>query len=207
MTLIPGMRLGRLQLLNWVRGTKRTHGRWRCRCDCGKITLVAAHNLQRTAGATRSCGCLAVELTRARSITHGARIGRKFTPEYRAWTKMRERCEHPSDSDARLYLGIRVCARWRGRHGFENFLADMGPRPHGMTLDRRDNDGNYEPGNCRWATPRQQARNRRTNRMVTFKRQTRCVAEWAEILDLNPDTLRSRLNAGWNTAEAFGVAQ
>lgn len=127
----------------------------RCRCDCGAITSVQASHL--VSGHTTSCGCQQRDGTVARNLKHG-QAGR--TTEYRSWTAMLRRCENPNTDDWPRYggRGIRVCARW---HEFVNFYADMGRKPGPKySIDRLDNDRDYEPDNCQWATPKQQARNK-----------------------------------------------
>ena len=114
---------------------------------------------------TRSCGCFADECRRNPRLkfrTHGASHHNR-TPEYISWVAMQQRCSNPKKDGYKYYgaRGITVCARWKGRQGFEHFLADVGPRPKGTTLDREKVNGNYEPDNCKWATPTEQANNRR----------------------------------------------
>ena len=157
--LSPGDRFGRLVVIERV--PSAYNPRYLCRCDCGRQLEVFGGNLR--SGNSRSCGCLQRELLSAQRTTHGmsARDNRTYT----TWLAMKGRCFNPHDGHHyRLYgeRGITVCDRWLGPDGFANFLADMGERPDGMTLDRYpDPDGNYEPGNCRWATPAEQGRNRR----------------------------------------------
>lgn len=126
------------------------------------------------------------------------------TPEYVAWWSMRGRCLNKKDSeDYKRYgeRGITVCREW---DSFENFLKDMGRRPsEDYSLDRIDNNGNYEPSNCRWATKKQQSRNRRTNRLLTYKNQTKPLCEWSDIIGISQTMLYQRLRHGYTIAEAF----
>ena len=157
---ITGQRFGRLTATRFH--SVQHDAMWECVCDCGSEKIVNGVDLRN--GHTRSCGCLRQELLCSKPVTHGhtkRSRGRLRSPTYRAWDAMIHRCTRPSATQYSYYggRGIRVCERWLK---FENFLADMGERPEGTTLDRYpDNDGNYQPGNCRWATPTMQARNRR----------------------------------------------
>lgn len=130
-----------------------------CVCVCGTERSLRADSL--LSGDSSSCGCLCAQLSSIRERTHGHTANNTRTPIYRSWEAMRRRCCNHNAHNYGDYggRGIRVCQRWLD--SFENFLADMGPRPEGTTLNRIDNDGNYEPDNCEWATPKVQSNNRR----------------------------------------------
>ena len=177
---------GRLTVLRRV-PSNNNHLRWLCRCSCGEEVSVQSSNL--SSGNTKSCGCLQKELTALRFTTHGQRQ----TKEYVIWADLRKRCRNKKWKDYKNYggRGITVCDRWER---FENFLEDMGLRPEGLSIDRINNDGNYEPDNCRWATSKQQNRNRRSSHLLSHRGETHCIVEWAEILDINAETLYTRIN-------------
>ena len=161
--VLTGQKFGRLTVGERAPNKYGYHVAWACRCDCGSQTIVTTLNLR--SEHTRSCGCLQREnreAMKARAVKHGmSRVGSK-TPEYETWCHMKGRCYNPHYIRYERYggRGIRVCERWR--HNFVAFLTDMGPKPSPRhSLDRIDNDGDYGPDNCLWATPTEQARTHR----------------------------------------------
>jgi hypothetical protein len=190
---LSGKRFGRLKAVSSVTGRQK----WNCRCDCGESVQVFTTNLRR--GLTRSCGCINREIGMKR-ITHGM----SKSLEYRCWQAMLSRCLNPKNIGFHNYggAGVRVCDRWR--HSFENFLADMGEAPFaGASIDRKDNKGNYDPGNCRWATRQQQNNNKTSNRMIDIEGKTQSLAEWSRELGVNPYSVSTRIQRGWDDVDAL----
>lgn len=176
------------------------------RCDCGSEKVVRAGDLRN--GYSLSCGCeqrrLLGQTARIRARTHGESRG-GGSVEYRTWGGMKQRCHNPNYHGFAEYggRGIFVCDRWRGQGGFENFLADMGRRPEGeYSIDRINNDGPYSPENCRWATVKQQAKNRRSTVLITIDGETRSVVEWARVRGFPESLIYLRLRAGWSERDA-----
>lgn len=155
------MRFGRLEVLHPIDKSlwRGRNAEWACECECGEIVFVHSGDL--VSGNNRSCGCL----RRGRRVENLRRASRTYS----SWRGMKDRCLNPNSVSYPLYggRGITICDEWIT---FDGFLADMGERPEGMSLDRIDPDGNYEPANCRWATPQQQVDNRRMARAKSLTR-------------------------------------
>ena len=192
MVNLTGQKFGKLTAISISHKDKRLGAFWICLCDCGRNTVVYRGHLK--SGHTKSCGCLWSK--------HGHTTGYERTKTYYTWVSMRQRCDNPSNGVYGNYggRGIKVCSRWMI---FENFLEDMGESPTGLQLDRIDNDGDYCKENCRWVTPEQNSRNKRDNRFLTLNGETKCVAEWAEELCINSQTLYVRLFRGWSAEKAL----
>jgi hypothetical protein len=137
------------------------------------------------------------------ALKHGFTANGKRHKLYGVWVTMRNRCSNPKNPAYSRYggRGIKVCERWE--HSFENFFADMGPCPPGMTLDRKDNNGDYSPENCKWATRKEQANNRRDNRLLTFNGKTQSLAKWSDEIGLSQHAIWGRLKCGGSVAHAL----
>lgn len=198
-----GNKFGRLTVLSLSH--KDDYRRWHVhvKCDCGTEKVVVFSAI--SSGGLRSCGCLRDEQaainSRERCTTHGM----AGTPTYRSWQAMIKRCSDLAGNRAHLYVeaGVFVCERW---FRFENFLEDMGVRPEGASLDRfPDGKGNYEPGNCRWATAKEQALNRSSTRWFDFEGQMLSLKDLAARVGMKRLTLQMRLKRGWSIDKAINT--
>lgn len=184
---------------------------WLCRCLCGQDKAVPGPHLR--SGESQSCGCLHGELSagicRSVRTTHGRATKGDQSPEYRSWVHMKGRCCDSNDKEFHRYggRGIKVCQEWRT--SFAAFLAYVGPRPSKHhSIDRfPNNDGNYEPGNVRWATHMQQGRNMSRNRIITYHGKTQALCDWIIEFDLPRLMTLKRLLRGWTPEEAFTVSR
>jgi hypothetical protein len=200
-----GDRFGRLAVIQYI-GITDDHKAttWMCRCDCGALKECRGGNL--ISGHIKSCGCFRREFSKANNTTHGEASSRsgKRTVEYEAWVKMIFRCYNTGDNRYRDYggRGIKVYAVWKD--SFIAFLEYIGRRPgKRYSLHRIDNDGNYEPGNVKWATASEQARHRRSNRMLTINGISRTLIEWAELSGHSFKLIHSRIcKLGWPAKKA-----
>lgn len=196
-----GRRFGRLIVIAFS-GYRTTKSgapikRWKCRCDCGIKLDVDNNNIR--SGHTKSCGCFRVEFSTTKSTTHGFILSRdpimrKF---HNVWVQMRQRCENSSNAGYYKYgaRGIKVCNRWQL---FENFRDDMWPSfVAGLSIERRNNNGNYELSNCYWATRKQQSNNRRSNIVIELYGERKTATQWAEIFNVNAQMVIQRIARGW----------
>ena len=205
---LAGKVFGRLTVICFESYLGRRNGKptrgWRCKCACGNETHVIGNSLRK--GVTRSCGCLAVETVKARRTSHGEAKSSGVSKEYEAWCSMLGRCYRATHKNYDRYggRGIKVCDRWR--MSFEDFLADMGRKPSDKhSLDRIDNDKNYTPENCRWATRKQQLSNRNCTRWLHYRNETLPLADWARKLGFSKTIINLRLQRGWTTEAALSV--
>jgi len=202
----PGDKFGRLTVRSEFRryDTNRNGraDRWlRCVCECGNSGEYQLRKV--VSGHTSSCGCLVHDTVKVLHLKHGETKDGVVSAEYEIWTGIIDRCCNPKHSAFHHYggRGIRMCNRWR--NSFEAFLHDMGRRPSGRhSIDRINVDGDYEPGNCRWATIKEQRRNTRVNRRITIDGETLCVIEWAERVGIDQSVIRHRLASGWDERRA-----
>jgi hypothetical protein len=197
---LTGQRFGRLIAIRLAGNAHNGRVLWECICDCGNTKVTSSGDLR--AGHTVSCGCGKLERLEKYRWKHG----RADTPEHIIWMSMRQRCNDPTATNYPRYggRGIKVCERWA--ESFANFFADMGPRPSpAHSIDRwPDNDGNYEPGNCRWATLEEQANNCRRNRRLTYQGRTMTMTQWCKELGLSPAMVQQRLGKlGWSVEMAL----
>ncbi len=196
-----GVRFGRLIVLeradNYVAPGGHVGTRWKCACDCGEITIVHAVNLRR---GTTSCGCVQAQSRFTANRIHGE----SGSEEYGVWTGIASRCTNPRLKGFKDYgaRGIRLCERWLD---FRNFLSDMGRRPSPKhSIERVNNEGHYEPGNCVWATSEEQALNKRTTLTVSFRGLRKPLFLWAKELGLNYGLVWRRIvKSGWTVEAAF----
>lgn len=196
-----GEKFNRLVVLEYL-GRKRHSSYWLCRCDCGATIKVSAGALK--TGGTKSCGCYRKNRMSGLTLSHGERGGENrihTSPEYRAWGGMKERCYNKKSRDYKYYggVGIFVCDEWI--NSFEAFLGDMGRKPDSSySIDRIDSAGPYSPQNCRWATWKQQARNRKNNTgLCGYK----TISEFAEKHSRVPyHNFKTRISRGWSLRDA-----
>lgn len=200
---LVGQVYGRLIVIKevkpYINPKNRKYLKWLCQCECGNTTEVVGNELKH--GKTKSCGCYYKEAISSRNTTHGYYSLGKMSSEYRCWLNMKERCLNPNNKDYIYYGGrdIKVCDRWL--NSFENFYSDIGPRPKGNSIERLNNDGNYEPSNCIWADKTTQARNQRTTvlnkdlvRELRRLKQSHTYKQLSEMFGINKNTIQQAVS-------------
>lgn len=197
---ITGKKFNYLTAIEFARYDKRKSQFWLFQCDCGnKKVINKAHVIS---GHTKSCGCKVSELCRNANLTHGATANRKISKEFSTWCGMKQRCFDKNSNHYYRYggRGITVCDRWLD---FSNFLSDIGEIPKGYSLERKDNDGNYEPSNCTLIPLNKQKRNTSKNKIVTYKNETDCLINLCEKYNKDYNLVYQRIWKGWGVARAF----
>ena len=188
---LTGHRYNHLTVISRAASTKRS--KWNCLCDCGNAVIVLSYNLR--GGHTKSCGCAA--RTGDIPITDHELFG--------VWSNMKRRCYGVNSDTYKNYgaRGITVCRKWR--ESFWNFVESMPPRPPGYTIERIDNNAEYSPSNCKWATVSEQNFNKRTNNMVTYNGKTLSITQWGRESGINYMTIYQRIERGWSVADALTI--
>ncbi len=195
-----GKKFGLFFVLARGNNDKSGKPKWICVCDCGTFKAVGGTSLR--VGHSTNCGCVRIQKNMVHISTLTKTHGMRNTRTYSIWRGMLNRCNNPNATGYHLYggRGIAVCELWSK---FENFYADMGEAPRGLTIDRINSDENYEPGNCRWATMKEQENNRRNNVKITYCGETRSVGDWASILGVDRGPIYRRLARGWSVEDAL----
>lgn len=198
---LTGQKFGRLTVLEFAY-RKGKHYYFLCKCDCGNTIVIRRDSLLKK-NFTQSCGCIAIEKSKQRFKKHGLHGSRL----YYIYHNLKHRCLNPQNEEYINYgaRGISICDEWL--KDFKNFSdwAIANGYNDTLTIDRIDNNGNYEPSNCRWITNKQQQRNKRTNRFIRYQGETYCVTDWALKLGLTPKKLFWRLNHNWSIERAFNT--
>lgn len=194
MSVIPGEKYGKLTVVELVTDGNANKRKWLCKCECGGGKITSEDNLKR--GHCKSCGCLYSKI--GGKSKHGTERGESKTRLYKIWSRMVWRCERPSYKHYKYYggRGITVCSAWHNFKLFKEWAHENGYSEL-LSLDRIDNNKGYSPNNCRWATPKQQANNRRNNVKIEYQGEERTVAEWADRFGLKYPRFYQALKRGW----------
>lgn len=194
---LTGNRYGKLVALERAKNRGK-HTMWKCKCDCGNYTITGANELKQ--GTTKSCGCLKFE---SRNSTHGL----TKTRLYSIWSKMKDRCLNKNNPAYKWYggRGITICQEWLDDFmDFYKWAIENGYK-EGLSIDRIDVNGNYEPCNCRWITLEEQALNTRTTKFLTYKGETKTVSEWCDITGIKKTTMLNRIRLGFSAEECIEI--
>lgn len=209
---LTGKKFGRLTVIKRVENSKNGSARWECKCECGKKTITLANHLKD--GHTKSCGCYSKEVAKNKALNnkyfykHGLFSDKKYVRLSHILNSMKKRCYNINNQNYKYYggRGIKICNEWldeeNGLLNFYNWAINNGYKEN-LSIDRINVNGNYEPDNCRWATPKVQANNRTSNRMITYNEKTYNVTQWAEKLNMKPRVLADRIRRQWSIERAF----
>jgi hypothetical protein len=194
---LSGLKFGKLIVIKYMGRDKWGNARWLCKCDCNKTKIILGLSLK--TGNTKSCGCSTSEMISIRITKHGMSNSKL----YHTWEAMIQRCINPNCETYKNYggRGITVCKQWIK---FENFLKDMGKKSKGKQLDRIDNNKGYYKKNCRWINHKENNRNKRNNRLITYNNKTQCCSAWEEEYNLSDGSLQRRIDKlGWSIEKAL----
>lgn len=198
---LTGQRFGRLTVISRAENSNSGKSRWLCRCDCGNECVV--HSLSLRSGNTKSCGCLRSEVSQKKATTHGL----SKTSLFHVWWAMKSRCANPNNKAYKNYggRGISVCSEWQDSEPFFEWAFANGYRK-GLTIERIDVNGNYEPNNCKWASAKEQARNKTNSRIIEIDGVLKPLAQWCEEYDIDYFVAYQRINKlGWEPKKALTV--
>lgn len=199
---LENQRFGRAVVLRRVENKGR-YVRWLCKCDCGNEFIALTNHLRN--GSVQSCGCLRREIAIHKAKTINTKHGKHKTRLYKIWAAIKGRCFNKNNCSYKNYgaRGITICDEWLNDYpAFEKWANENGYND-ALTIDRIDVNGNYCPNNCRWATKREQQNNRRDCRYITYKGETKTMAEWARALHISYNRIEGRLSRGWPIEKAF----
>lgn len=193
---LTGQRSGRLIVIKEHGRNKQGKAVWLCQCECGNLKTVYSYSL--ISKTTLSCGCLQKEVVKERSITHN----KTKTRLYKTWANIKTRCYNPKFTYYKYYggRGIKMCDEWQAFEAFHAWAITSGYSDN-LTIERIKNDGNYEPGNCKWVTMKEQANNKSSNQNLSYAGKTQTLKQWSEEIGISYYALIQRLHLGWSAKE------
>ena len=198
---LEGQRFGRLIVIREVGRNTAGSALWLCKCDCGGEKTVSSYHLR--SGITQSCGCIKREQNVEMFTTHGE----THTPLYKLWGGIKNRCYNPNEPKYANYggRGIKVCSEWESSYeSFKNWCLQNGYKK-GLTIERKDVDGDYSPQNCIFATQKVQQNNRTNNHRITYQGVNKTLSEWADYIGMGYKVLEHRINRGWSIEDALTI--